>query len=96
MNIKRAKQEIKDTIEAYFLKNEWGEYEIPAIRQRPILLLGSPGIGKTQIMEQIAKECQIGLVDIRSHTIPDRVPSDFHLFQNIPLMERSRQSRNIP
>ena len=62
MNIKRAKQEIKDTIEAYFLKNEWGEYEIPAIRQRPILLLGSPGIGKTQIMEQIAKECQIGLV----------------------------------
>jgi len=35
MNIKRAKQEIKDTIEAYFLKNEWGEYEIPAIRQRP-------------------------------------------------------------
>ena len=29
MNIKRAKQEIKDTIEAYFLKNEWGEYEIP-------------------------------------------------------------------
>lgn len=55
MNIKRAKQEIKDTIEAYFLKNEWGEYEIPAIRQRPILLLGSPGIGKTQIMEQIGK-----------------------------------------
>ena len=93
MNIKRAKQEIKDTIEAYFLKNEWGEYEIPAIRQRPILLLGSPGIGKTQIMEQIARELGVGLV---SHTIPDRVPSDFHLFQNIPLMEKSRQSRNIP
>ena len=95
MNIKRAKQEIKDTIEAYFLKNEWGEYEIPAIRQRPILLLGSPGIGKTQIMEQIARECEIWWL-IRSHTIPDRVPSDFHLFQNIPLMEKSRQSRNIP
>ena len=70
MNIKRAKQEIKDTIEAYFLKNEWGEYEIPAIRQRPILLLGSPGIGKTQIMEQIASECEIGLVayTITHHT----------------------------
>lgn len=70
MNIKRAKQEIKDTIEAYFLKNEWGEYEIPAIRQRPILLLGSPGIGKTQIMEQIARECEIGLVayTITHHT----------------------------
>lgn len=70
MNIKRAKQEIKDTIRAYFLKDEWGNYEIPSIRQRPILLLGSPGIGKTQIMEQIAKECQIGLVSytITHHT----------------------------
>lgn len=70
MNIKRAKQEIKDTIEAYLLKDEDGEYVIAAIRQRPILLLGAPGIGKTQIMEQIAKECQIGLVSytITHHT----------------------------
>ena len=29
MNIKRAKQEIKDTIEAYLLKDEYGEYVIP-------------------------------------------------------------------
>ena len=62
MNIKRAKQEIKDSIKAYLLKNEYGEYEIPVIRQRPILLIGPPGIGKTQIMEQIAQECKLGLV----------------------------------
>lgn len=70
MNIKRAKEEIKNTIEAYLLKNVYGEYEIPAIRQRPVLLLGAPGIGKTQIMEQIAKECQVGLVSytITHHT----------------------------
>lgn len=70
MNIKRAKQEIKDSIQAYFLKNEYGEYEIPVIRQRPILLIGAPGIGKTQIMEQIAQECKIGLVSytITHHT----------------------------
>ena len=68
MNIKRAKQEIKDTIEAYLLKDEYGEYELPAIRQRP--LLGAPGIGKTQIMEQIARECGIALVSytITHHT----------------------------
>ena len=29
MNIKRAKEEIKDTIEAYLLKDEYGAYEIP-------------------------------------------------------------------
>ena len=70
MNIKRAKQEIKDAVEAYLLKDEYGTYEIPVVRQRPILLLGAPGIGKTQIMEQIARECGIGLVayTITHHT----------------------------
>lgn len=70
MNIKRAKEEIKNTIEAYLMKDEYGEYVIPAIRQRPVLLLGAPGIGKTQIMEQIARECQVGLVSytITHHT----------------------------
>ena len=61
MNIKRAKEEIKNCIEAYLLKDGRGEYLLPAVRQRPILLMGPPGIGKTQIMEQIARECQVGL-----------------------------------
>ena len=70
MDIKRAKQEIQDTIEAYLAKDEYGDYRIPSIRQRPVLLMGAPGIGKTQIMEQIAKECKIGLVayTITHHT----------------------------
>ena len=70
MNIKRAKQEIKDAVKAYLLKDAYGIYEIPAIRQRPLLLLGAPGIGKTQIMEQIARECGIALVSytITHHT----------------------------
>lgn len=70
MDIKRAKQEIKDAAEAYFLKNEFGDYVIPSVRQRPIFLIGAPGIGKTQIMEQVAKECGLGLVSytITHHT----------------------------
>ena len=70
MNIKRAKQEIKDAVQAYLMKDEYGEYQIPAIHQRPILLMGPPGIGKTQIMEQISRECEIGLVayTITHHT----------------------------
>ena len=70
MDIKRAKQEIKDAVEAYLMKDEDGEYAISSIRQRPVLLMGPPGIGKTQIMEQIARECGINLVayTITHHT----------------------------
>lgn len=70
MNIKRAKQEIKNTIRAYHLKDENGAYRIPVIRQRPVLLMGPPGVGKTQIMEQIAGECHLPLVSytITHHT----------------------------
>ena len=70
MNIKRAKEEIKHSICAYLNKNEYGEYRIPAIRQRPLLLIGPPGIGKTQIMEQVARECNVALVSytITHHT----------------------------
>ena len=55
MNIRQAKEEIKHTVQAYLKKDESGAYRIPAIRQRPILMMGPPGIGKTQIMEQIAR-----------------------------------------
>ncbi len=70
MNIKQAKEEIKHTVQAYLGKDAFGEYKIPAVRQRPVLLIGPPGIGKTQIMEQIARECEIGLVayTITHHT----------------------------
>ena len=70
MNIRQAKNEIKHTVEAYLKKDEAGDYEIPEIRQRPVLLMGPPGIGKTQIMEQIARELGVGLVayTITHHT----------------------------
>lgn len=70
MNIQRAKQEITNTVRAYLTKDDQGQYTIPALRQRPILLMGPPGIGKTQIMEQVARECGVALVSytITHHT----------------------------
>lgn len=62
MNIKEAKNFIKDTVKIYLKKDEEGEYRIPLVRQRPVFLLGAPGIGKTAIMEQIAQELGIALV----------------------------------
>ena len=70
MNIKQAKQEILNTLKAYLAKDKLGNYLIPTVRQRPVLLMGPPGIGKTQIMEQIAAETGVGLVayTITHHT----------------------------
>ena len=70
MNIKEARQEIINTVKAYLKKDETGAYEIPTEKQRPILLMGPPGIGKTAILEQAAAECGINLVayTITHHT----------------------------
>ena len=62
MNIKEAKEEIQRAITSYLQKDEFGDYVISRVRQRPVLLIGDPGIGKTAIMEQIAEELGIGLV----------------------------------
>lgn len=62
MNIKQAKEDIKNAVSAYLTKDQFGNYVIPIERQRPIFLMGAPGIGKTAVMEQVAQELQIGLV----------------------------------
>ena len=62
MNIKQAKEQIKNAITAYFTKDEYGNFCIPIHEQRPVFMMGPPGIGKTAIMEQIAAELGVGLV----------------------------------
>ena len=79
MDIKRAKQEIKDSIEAYLTKDEFGAYRIPAIRQRPVLLMGPPGIGKTQ---------KLVWLHIQLRTIQDKVQLDYHLSKKKYMADR--------
>ena len=62
MNIKEAKEQIKNAMTAYFTKDELGNYVITIERQRPVFLMGPPGIGKTAIMEQIAQELDVALL----------------------------------
>ena len=89
MNIADAKDQIKDTVEAYLAKDDAGMYKISPSRQRPIFLVGAPGIGKTAIMEQIAQELGIGIVSysMTHHTrqsalgLPRIVHSEFEGFE---------------
>ena len=62
MNIRDAKQQIKNAMQAYFTCDEYGNFKIPPEEQRPVFLVGPPGIGKTAIMKQIADEMSVGLV----------------------------------
>lgn len=62
MNIKEAKIEIQNAMRAYFTKDEYGRFRLPLHQQRPVFMMGPPGIGKTAVMEQIAAELGVGLV----------------------------------
>lgn len=62
MNIQQAKDEIARTYRAYIRRNPDGTHRIPPEKQRPVLLIGPPGIGKTAIMKQVAAECGCPLV----------------------------------
>lgn len=70
MNISEAKNEVKNAIRIYLSKDANGNYEVPVERQRPTLLIGAPGIGKTAIMSKIAAELDIGFLGytITHHT----------------------------
>ena len=62
MDIASAKQQIKNTVQIYLQKDKLGHYRLPLAHQRPVFLLGAPGLGKTAIMQQIADEMELGLV----------------------------------
>lgn len=47
MNIQEAKEQIKNAMTAYFTKDEFGRYVVRPEKQRPVFLMGPPGIGKT-------------------------------------------------
>lgn len=62
MDILEAKACVIDAVSAYLDKDPAGNYLIPRVRQRPIVVMGAPGLGKTAIMSQVAAEMGIGFV----------------------------------
>ena len=77
MNIQQAKLEIARTFRAYTRRRADGSPCIPPEKQRPVLLIGPPGIGKTAIMKQIAAECGCALVAYSMTHHTRRAPSGF-------------------
>ncbi len=62
MNIQEAKDCVRDAVSSYLSKDASGGYVISRSKQRPLVIMGPPGLGKTAIMSQVASELGIGYV----------------------------------
>ena len=54
MDIAKAKEELRRAFLAYTERTPDGQLCIPIARQRPLLLMGPPGVGKTAVLAQLA------------------------------------------
>ena len=70
MDILSATNQIERAVKAYLSRDENGLYRIPFEMQRPIIMMGPPGVGKTAIVAQIADRMNINFVSysITHHT----------------------------
>lgn len=70
MNIKSATEQIEGAVRAYLAKDDEGAYLIPLEMQRPLILMGPPGVGKTAIAAQVAERLHLNFVSyaITHHT----------------------------
>ena len=62
--VKKAKDEIKNSIKAYHRRDKNGKYIMREENRLPFYLEGEPGVGKTEMAKQIAKELGIGFVSL--------------------------------
>ena len=56
VNIQQAKEALAQTAELYFAKDAEGNWRLDRRRARPVCLMGPAGIGKTEIVRQVAEE----------------------------------------
>lgn len=70
MNIKSATKQIEGAVRAYLAKDDDGTYLVSPQMQRPVVLMGPPGVGKTAIASQVAERLGINFVSysITHHT----------------------------
>ena len=62
MDIAKAKEDLRRAFYAYTERTPDGQLCIPIAHQRPLLLMGPPGVGKTAVLAQLAAELGVGLV----------------------------------
>lgn len=60
MNIRMALEQIESAMRAYSAKAPDGSWRVPLEAQRPVYLVGPPGVGKTAAVRQAARRMGVG------------------------------------
>ena len=70
MNVREASEQIEGAVRAYLERDERGLLRIPFAMQRPLIIMGPPGVGKTAIVAQVAEKMGVSFVSysITHHT----------------------------
>ena len=62
MNIHQATHQLETAVRCYTARDENGMPLVPPEAQRPLYLIGPPGVGKTDVVAQVARRLGVGLV----------------------------------
>ena len=70
VNIAQAKVALEQTVKLYFIKDKDGNYRMDRRRARPVCLMGPAGVGKTEIVRQVAQEQDLAFLSysVTHHT----------------------------
>ena len=60
MNIREAANQLEQAARAYSARTPEGEWRVPLAAQRPVYLIGPPGVGKTAAVAQVAGRLGVG------------------------------------
>ena len=60
MNIREAARQLEQAVTAYGARTPEGAWQVPLAAQRPVYLIGPPGVGKTAVVAQVAAGLDIG------------------------------------
>ena len=91
VTIAQAKTALEQTAQLYFQKKPDGSYAIDRRRARPVCLMGPAGIGKTEIVRQVAEEQGLAFLSysVTHHTRQSAI--------GLPkLTEREIDGRTVP
>ena len=60
MNVQQAARQLESAARAYAARTPEGRFRVPREAQRPVYLIGPPGVGKTAVVAQVARKLGIG------------------------------------